>query len=321
MELKLKEPIDNLCDYTYNFAWQSNKIRPTGIIPSQEDTSFTYKDLVNELKKGKDVRIYGNVGKRLAYSLGANLIHFGGNGAPEKAGNVYIDGNVSSEMGMGMVSGVIYVKGLIEEPLGNVVEIVSGEPCYRKFRSITEILCKGLGKDVLVKNKFDERKKHLILDDGILRGTVATRCYCDALVTIKENAYNGTGLLMQKGTVHVMGDAGMNTGAHLDGGVVIVEGITDEFAGAYMKKGTLILTDSKGFVGANLKEGVIFVKTKIKIASSVEELTMSQEDANRIMKYLGLGHVEAMSYRKYGIKKERLVRMRDGSVVVMEKEE
>jgi len=39
------------------------------------------------------------------------------------------------------------------------------------------------------------------------------------------------------------------------------------------------------------------------------------------MRYLGLGHVEAMSYRKYGIKMERLVRMRDGSVVVMEKEE
>jgi len=61
---------------------------------------------VNELKKGKDVRIYGNVG-------------------------------------MGMVSGAIYVKGPIEEPLGNVVEIVSDKPGYRKFRSITEILCKS----------------------------------------------------------------------------------------------------------------------------------------------------------------------------------
>ena len=119
---------------------------------------------------------------------------------------------------------------------------------------------------------------------------MAARCNCDALVTIKGNA-------------------------------VIVEGITDEFAGAYMKKGTLILTDSKGFVGANLKDGVIFVKRKIKIASPVQELTISQEDANQIMRYLGLGHVEAMSYRKYGIKMERLVRMRDGSVVVMEKEE
>ena len=322
MELKLKEPVDNLCDYTYNFTWQSNIIRPTSIIPSQVDTGFTYKELVNELRKGKDVRITGSVGKRLAYSLGADLVHFGGSGAPEKAGKIYIDGNVSSEMGMGMVSGAIYVnvKGLIEEPLGNVVEVVSDEPGYRKFRSITEILCKGLGKDVLVWNDYDERKRHLVLDDGMLRGTVAARCNCEALVIIKGNTYNGTGLLMQKGTVHVEGDAGMNTGAHLNGGVVIVEGMTDEFAGAYMKKGTLILNDSKGFVGANLKDGVIFAKKKIKTAPLIEELVISQEDANLIMKHLGLGHVEAMSYRKYGIKKERLVRMRDGSVVIMEKE-
>ncbi|MCE8424673.1 MAG: formylmethanofuran dehydrogenase [Candidatus Methanoperedens sp.] len=321
MELKIKEQVDNLCDYTYNFTWQSNKIRPTAIIPSQEDTNFTYKDLVNELRKGKDVRITGSAGKRLAYSMGADLVHFGGNGAPEKAGKIYIDGNVSSEMGMGMVSGTIYVKGHIEEPLGNVVEVVSDEPDYRKFRSITEILCKGQGKDVLVRNEYDERKKHLVLDDGRLRGTVAARCNCEALVTIKGNACNGTGLLMQKGTVHVLGNAGMNTGAHLDGGAVIVEGTTDEFAGAYMKKGTLILNDSRGFVGANLKDGAIYAKKKTRIAPPVEELAMSQEDANLIMKYLGLGHVEAMSYRKYGIKKERIVRMRDGSVVVMGTEE
>ena len=321
MELKLKEPVDNLCDYTYNFTWQNNKIRPASIILSQEDTSYTYKELVNELRKGKYVHIYGNVGKRLAYSMGADLAHFGGSGAPEKAGTIQIDGNVSSEMGMGMVSGVIYVKGLIEEPLGNVVEVMSDEPGYRKFRSITEILCKGLEKDVLVNNNFDGRKKHLALIDGILRGTVAARCNCEALVTIKGNVYNGTGLLMKKGTVHVLGDAGMNTGAHLDGGIVIVEGMTDEFAGAYMKKGTMILNDSKGFVGANLKDGVIFAKKKIKTSPPIEELAISQEDANLIMKQLDLHHVEAISYRKYGIKKERLVRMRDGSVVVMEKDE
>ncbi|MBU4492651.1 MAG: hypothetical protein KKD69_09345 [Euryarchaeota archaeon] len=41
------------------------------------------------------------------------------------------------------------------------------------------------------------------------------------------------------------GNAGMNTGAHLDGGVVIAEGAAGEFAGAYMKKGMLILKDVK----------------------------------------------------------------------------
>ncbi len=316
MFLTLKESIDNLCDYTFNFAWQSNKQRPDSVIPSQEDTVYTHKDLVNELKAGKEVRIKGNAGKRLGYSMGVDLAHFGGTGAPEKAGKLFIDGSVSSEMGMGMVSGIIYVKGSMEEPLGNIVEVVSDEQGYRKFRAITDILCKGMGKDVLFKNRYDEKKKHLVLDDGVLRGTVAARCDCEALVTIEGDIYNGTGLLMKKGTVRVTGNAGMNTGAHLDGGVVIVEGEAGEFAGAYMKKGVLVLKGAGGFVGAGMKDGVIFAKKKLNTAPPVEELAMTQEDARLIMRYFGVGHVEAMSYHKYGIMKEKLVRMRDGSVVV-----
>jgi len=122
--------------------------------------------------------------------------------------------------------------------------------------------------------------------------------------------------LMRKGVVHVRGNAGMNAGAHLDGGVVIVDGMAGEFAGAYMKTGTVILNDTKGFAGANMKGGVIYAKKKIRTAPPVEEMTMSQEDAKMIMRKPGIGHVEAMSYHKYGIVKERLVRMRDGSVVV-----
>lgn len=316
MEIELSSGVDNLCDYTYNFAWQNNKLRPENIIPSQKGTSYTFKDLVDELKKGREVRIIGNAGKRLGYSMGVDLAHFGGTGAPEKAGKIFIEGGVSSEMGMGMVSGAIYVKGSIEEPVGNVVEVLSDEQGYRKFRSITEVLCKGLGKDVLVRNNYDERKKHLLLNDGVLRGTIAARCDCEALVTIEGDVYNGTGLLMQKGAVQIKGNAGMNTGAHLDGGMVIVEGTAGEFAGAYMKKGMLILRDAKGFVGANMKDGVIFAKKKVKTAPPVEELAMSQEDAKLMMKYLDIGHVEAMGYHKYGLMKERLVRMRDGSVVV-----
>ncbi len=316
MLLILKESVDNLCDYTYNFTWQNKKILPASIIPSQEGTKYTYKDLVDELRKGKEVRIKGSAGKRLGYSMGVDLAHFGGSGALEKAGDIFVEGDVSSEMGMGMVSGAIYVRGAIEEPVGNVVEVVSDEQGFRKFRSITDILCKGPGKDVFLKNRYDESKKTLLLDDGVLRGTVAARCNCDALVTIEGDVYNGAGLLMHSGTVHVRGDAGMNTGAHLDGGVVIVDGTAGEFAGAYMKKGVLILNDAKGFAGASLKDGVIFAKNKIKTAPPVEELDMTKEDAKLIMKQLGIGHVEAMSYHKYGILRERLVRMRDGSVVV-----
>jgi formylmethanofuran dehydrogenase subunit C len=316
MYLTLKDKIDNLCDYTYNFTWQNNKFRPDSIIQSQSGTNYTYKDLIEELRKGRDVRISGNAGKRLGYSMGADIKHLGGTGAPGKAGNLYIEGNVSSEMGMGMVTGVIYVKGSVDEPIGNVVEVASNETDFRKFRSITDILCHGLGKDMLVKNNYLEGKKHLLLNDGILRGTISARCNCEALVTIEGDVYNGTGLLMQKGRIHVTGDAGMNTGAHLDGGLIIVEGTAGEFAGAYMKKGTIILGDAKGYAGANIKDGVILSKKKVKVSPPVEEIDIMQEDANLIMKHLGIGHVQAMSYHKYGIVKERLVRMRDGSVVV-----
>lgn len=316
MFLTLKEHVDSLCDYTYTFTLKNSRLRPDSIIPSQEGTDYSFKDLVDELKSGGEVRIRGSPGKRLAYSMGVDLRQFGGTGEVEMAGKLYIDGNAGSEMGMGMVSGVIYVKGNVEEPLGNVVEVASDEQGYRKFRSITEILCKGQGKDMPVNNKFDETKKHLILDDGILRGTIAARCYCDGLVSVEGNAYNGTGLLMLKGVVHVMGDAGMNAGAHLYGGAVIVDGMAGEFAGAYMKSGTLILNDAKGFAGANLRDGVIYTKKKIRTAPPVEEMAMSQDDAKVIINKLGIGHVEAMSYHKYGVVRERLVRMKDGSVVV-----
>jgi len=169
MLLALKDRIDNLCDYTYNFTWQNNKIRPQNVIPSQTGTGYTYKDLIDELRKGGEIRISGNAGKRLCYSMGVDLKHLGGTGATEKAGKIYIEGSVSSEMGMGMVSGTIYVKGIVEEPLGNVVEVVSDEAGFRKFRSITDILCQGQVNDELINNDYDERKNHLLLNDGIMR--------------------------------------------------------------------------------------------------------------------------------------------------------
>ncbi len=316
MQLTLRDRVDSLCDYTFTFTLKNSRSRPDSVIPSQQGTDHTFKDLVDELKSGGEVRIRGSAGKRLAFSMGVDLKQFGGTGEAETAGKLYIDGDAGSEMGMGMVSGIIYVSGNVNEPLGNVVEVVSDEPGYRKFRSITEILCRGPGKDRLVKNKYDAAKRHLLMDDGILRGTIAARCYCDGLVSVEGDVYNGTGVLMRKGVVHVMGNAGMNAGSHLDGGVVRVDGMAGEFAGAYMKAGTLILNDAKGFAGANMKDGAFYSKKKIRTALPVEELTMSQEDAKVIMRYLGIGHVEAMSFHKYGIVEERLVRMRDGSVVV-----
>lgn len=317
MELELKDTVDNLCDYTYNFTWEDKKLCPDDTIPSQNGTEFTYKNLIDELKKQKDIWIYGNVGKRLGYSMGVDLKQLGGKGKTKKAGTIYVEGDVSSEMGMAMVSGTIYVKGNVEEPVGNVVEVVSDEDGFRKFKSITEVICKGMGKDELVGNSFDKKNKHLMLDDNVQRGTIAARCDCKALVTVEGDVYNGTGILMKKGAVHVMGDAGMNTGAHLDGGTVIVEGTTGEFAGAYMKNGTLILKDAKGFAGANLEDGIIYAESSISTSKPVEKLEMVEDDGKVIMKHLKNMQVEAMSFHKYGILKERLVRMRDGSFVRM----
>ena len=78
MLLTLKDRVDNLCDYTYNFTWQNNKIRPETVIPYQEGTKYTYRDLVDELRRGGEVRISGNAGKRLGNSMGVYLRHFGG---------------------------------------------------------------------------------------------------------------------------------------------------------------------------------------------------------------------------------------------------
>ncbi|TRZ92424.1 MAG: hypothetical protein D4R88_00365 [Methanosarcinales archaeon] len=161
MFLTLKERIDSLCDYTYTFTLKTSRLRPDSIIPSQKDTNFTFKDLVDELRSGGEVRIQASAGKRLANSMGADLRQFGGTGSVEKAGRIYIDGDVASEMGMGMVAGIIYVKGNVEEPIGNIVEVVSDQQGFRKFRLITEILCNGMGKDTLIKNNFNEQKKHL----------------------------------------------------------------------------------------------------------------------------------------------------------------
>ncbi|HEX7627864.1 MAG TPA: hypothetical protein VF354_02955, partial [Candidatus Methanoperedens sp.] len=46
MFLALKDRVDNLCDYTYNFTWQNNKILPGSIIPSQAGSNYTFSDLV-----------------------------------------------------------------------------------------------------------------------------------------------------------------------------------------------------------------------------------------------------------------------------------
>ena len=260
------------------------------------------------------------MGRNFAYSMGADLQHMGGSGDIEKAGRLMVDGDLGPEAAMGMVSGTLYVAGKIAEPWGNIIEVISDMESYRKFRSITDIIHNGPGTDTLVGNRYNEKERTLELNDGILRGTVAARCHRYFAVTVEGAVHNGTGVLMQDGTVIVNGNAGMSTGSHMDGGTVVVHGIVGEFAGAYMKSGNLVFLDAKGHVGAGMTGGTIYSKNKVKANPPVEKIRVKGEDSALIRKLMNAGRVESMLYNKYelGEEKEKYVevRMRDGSVVM-----
>ena len=318
LKIKILKPVDNLCDYTFNFCWNDSKLQPSDVIPFQEDTAITYGDLVAALKAGKDLRIDANAGKRLAYSMGTDLKHLGGTGKVETAGNIFVEGDIGPEAGMGMVSGSLYVKGDIEEPWGNILEVTSDVEGYRKFRSITDILSNGLGHDTLKKNSLTENT--LILNDGILRGTIGARCNWKGTILVEGDVYNGTGALMQQGTIVVKGDAGMNTGSHLDGGTVVVHGNVGEFSGAYMKDGRLAFINAKGYVGAGMTGGHIYSKKKASTNPPAAKARLEKNDIEFVRKNMETGRVESMLYNKYEPEKEKekfvTVHMRDGSIVM-----
>lgn len=318
LRIKTFKPIDNLCDYTFNFCWNDSKLQPEDVIPYQEGTSSTYADLVAALRAGKDVHIDGNAGKRLAYGMGTDLKHLGGTGGTEKAGNVFVEGDIGPEAGMGMVSGSLYIRGNIAEPLGNILEVTSDAEGYRKFRSITDILANGPGKDALKGNSLTENI--LKLNDGILRGTIGARCNWQGTIVVEGDVYNGTGVLMQHGTIIINGNAGMNTGSHLDGGTVVVRGNVGEFSGAYMKGGRLLFMSAKGYVGAGMTGGAIYSKKKASTSPPATKARMEKEDIDFIRRTMETGRVESMLYNKYETEKEKekfvAVHMRDGSIVM-----
>jgi len=318
INIRLKDPVDSLCDYTFNSHYLNQD--PDYPIPNQDGSSYTYQDLVDALKGGADVHIEGDVGERLAYSMGANPKHLGGSGRPEPAGRVFVNGSVGGEAGMGMVSGTLYISQTVQEPLGNIIEVSSDVEGYRKFSSITDIMCSGPGEDTLVSNYHNKADNILILNDGILRGTIGARMDCRGTVRVKGDAYNGTGLLMRQGIVYVTGNAGMNTGSRLAGGTVVISGNVDEFAGAYMRSGHLVIKEAKGYVGANMIGGAIYSKKKVPLSPPATPVKKSGENSKMLRRVLGVGPLEAMLYNKYevGVEKEQYmtVHMRDGSVVM-----
>ena len=296
MQLELSGQVDCLCDFTYDFYWQheGTRLSPSSVIPHQAGTSYTYQDLVLALRKGEDVNIKGNAGKRLGSSLGVDLKYFGGTGKSIHAGSIIIDGDVDTRMGISMVRGAIYVKGNVKQPLGNVVEVVSDRQGYQKFRSITNMLDEGQIEKILKPNVVED--DCIYLRDRMIRDTIAARLDADKKVIVEGDSGMSTGILMRRGYIHVEGDSGLNTAVLLRGGT-IVTGNTGEFAGAYMKDGILIIQGkARGYVGANMKGGTIFYKGEAMIPGS----PVNEGDTRMLVRLLDIGKMEAMMFKRYG---------------------
>lgn len=302
MELKLSSPQDCFGDFTYNFIWQHKgaKLNPKDAIPSQLGASYSYEAVVEALKSGEDVHIEGDVGTRLGSSLGVNLVFFGGNGKELlEVGSIIVDGNAGSHLGLSMLSGAIYVKGEVAEPLGNVVQVQSDLEGYKKFVSITWLLHHPEEREVQTVLKPNEFKDgELVLSDGILRNTLAARCMKEATVRVNGDVGISVGILMRKGCVVVDGNAGMNAAALLNGGTVVVLGDAAEFLGVELIRGVAFVKGNvKGYVGAKMTGGRIICR-RTKPIPPVRETKLEKDDLTLLTKF-GVSSMLTMSYGRY----------------------
>ncbi|MGB9838095.1 hypothetical protein [Methanothermobacter sp.] len=283
IEFEPDGPVDCIADFTYNFHWQhrGEKLDPEDRIPG---TSLTFRDVVEHLKGGGEVVVRGDAGHRLASSMGADLAYFGGTGGALDTGVLTVEGDVDTRMGISMVSGTIYVKGKVKDPVGNVVEVKSDRRGYKKFRSVTDILKSDLGGEKPVNFTFTPGR--MVIDDGHVRDTLCARLDVDAEVIHNGDVDLSTGILMRHGTVRVNGNAGKNTGALLSGGTVIIDGDCDDFSGIDMRDGYLIVNGSAGkFIGAQRRGGVILARGGKPVPPTSEHKL--KDDDKKIL--LGLG--------------------------------
>lgn len=300
MELELSAPVDCVADFTYNFYWQhrGSMLEPSDRIPHQEGSGYTYRDVVEALKRGDDVYVSGDVGHRLCSSFGVDLHFFSGTGATIPVGDVIVDGNVDTRMGISMTAGVVYVAGAVKVPIGNVIEVASDRSGYRKYRSITDVVCNGLRSDTLVPPNVLSGKQ-LTVSDALVRDTVGARCACDARICVEGDVDLSTGILMRLGTVIVTGTAGMNSGALLNGGTVIIHGDTDAFAGIDMKSGVLLVGGTpQGYLGANKRGGTIYARGAKALPPS-KARAVTGNDITLISKHLGISQLHAMMFKKF----------------------
>ncbi|MEA1895817.1 MAG: hypothetical protein U9N36_11615 [Euryarchaeota archaeon] len=111
----------------------------------------------------------------------------------------------------------------------------------------------------------------------------------------------------------------MNTGAHLNGGTVVVRGVVGEFAGAYMKRGVLLVGGGMGYAGADMKGGAIYSRRKIATSPPAEKTRITGADMSLIRKLASASRFESMRYSKYELgtsEKYMAVPMRDGSLIM-----
>ncbi|XRP97679.1 hypothetical protein ACO3UB_03985 [Methanocaldococcus sp. 16A] len=284
LTLELNSKVDCLCDFTYNFIWQS-KFNPETKIKD----NISFKTLVEHLKNGGIIYIKGDVGKRFCSSMGVDLKYFGGSGGRIKVGTVIVDGDVDTRFGISMLSGTVYIneKNNIKEPMGNIIEVESDIKGYRKFISITEFVEYRYRDEKLLKpNKFDKNKGILEINDKIKRDTVGARLNEDKTIVVNGDVDLSTGILMKNGKVIVNGNAGKNTGAVLNGGTVIINGDTNDFTGFEMKNGVIVVDGYAGkYLGAKKKGGIIYARDGKEVPPT-KKYDLDREDI-KFLKSLG----------------------------------
>ncbi|XRO75299.1 hypothetical protein ACO3TA_08025 [Methanocaldococcus sp. 28A] len=284
LTLELNSKVDCLCDFTYNFIWQS-KFNPETKIKD----NISFKTLVEHLKNKGIVYIKGDVGKRFCSSMGVDLKYFGGSGGRINVGTVIVDGDVDTRFGISMLSGTVYIneKNNIKEPMGNIIEVESDIKGYRKFISITEFVEYRYRDEKLLKpNKFDKNKGILEINDKIKRDTVGARLNEDKTIVVNGDVDLSTGILMKNGKVIVNGNAGKNTGAVLNGGTVIINGDTNDFTGFEMKEGVIVVDGYAGkYLGAKKKGGIIYARDGKEVPPT-KKYNLDSEDI-KFLKSLG----------------------------------
>lgn len=284
-----------LCDFTFDFFWQHQGSR---LDPDQIVGGSSRRKLVDALKRGETVHIRGNAGSALGSSLGVDLVKLvGKGGALPNVGSVIVDGNVGKRMGISMLRGAIYLGGLAEEPLGNVIEVETDRTGYRKFVSITEVLEKNI--QVLEPNILKD--SGLFINDGLYRDTVGARNPTKKIIRIKGSAGMSTGILMSLGHIEIFGNADRNTGALMRGGRIAVRGGTGDFTGLEMRCGEIFVHGHAGsYACARMSGGSIYARS-CKAVPPAKEHQLNQNELATLIRVLELNPIHAMMYKRWGL--------------------